>query len=93
MQLLGLEIDLISEESIFGMQAQDVAKWVIMTYMHTQGKAGDVTRVLTHARREIIPTLFYMYLGAKYMTVPKFRKIPKMYNPLGILSWDPMASI
>ena len=36
---------------------------------------------------------FYMYLGAKYMRIPKLWKIPKMYNPLGILSWDPIASI
>ena len=38
-------------------------------------------------------TFFYMYLGAKYMRLPNFWKVTKMYNPLAILSWDPMASI
>ena len=46
-------------------------------------KEGDYTK----------RTFFYMYLGAKYMRMPKFWKIPKMYNPLGILSCNPMASI
>ena len=38
MQVLGLEIDLIAEKSIFGMQAQNVAKWVIMDIYAQSGE-------------------------------------------------------
>ena len=46
-------------------------------------KEGDYTNSI----------IFYMYVGGKYMRLPIFWEIPKMYNPMGILSWDPMASI
>ena len=54
--------------------------------MLTPGKASDMTRALRHACKEgdyTNSTLFYMYFGAKYMRMPRFWKIPKMYNPLG----------
>ena len=38
-------------------------------------------------------TYFYMHLGAKYMRLPNFGTAPKMNNPLGQLSWDPMAGL
>ena len=51
-----------------------------------------MTRVLRRANREIIPTQdIAMYLVTKYMRLPDFRKTPKIYNPLGMLSWDPIA--
>ena len=33
-----------------------------------------------------------MYLGAKYTKLPSFWNVLKMHNPLGLLSWYPMAS-
>ena len=36
---------------------------------------------------------FYMYLVAKYGRFPNFWKTRKVYNPLGILSLDPMSPI
>ena len=46
-----------------------------------------------HAKREDLPTYFYMYLGTKYTRLPSFSNVLKMNKPLGILSWDPMASL
>ena len=37
-------------------------------------------------------TYFYTYLDAKYVRLPIFWKTLKMNNPLGLWSWDPLAS-
>ena len=36
---------------------------------------------------------FCTYLVAKYMILPDFWITPNVDNPLGMLSWDPMASL
>ena len=77
------------------MRAQNVAKWVAMD-IHARSrkvkryhpgvkacKEGDYTNSM----------YFYTHLVAKYMRLPNFGKTAKIYNLLGMLSWDPIAPI
>ena len=38
------------------------------------------------------PTYFYTYLDAKYVKKCTSRRTLKINNPMGLLSWDPLAS-
>ena len=61
-------------KSIFGMQAQTVAKWVIMQiHAHFgEGKLYDLGVKVLKEGDYTNSTYFHMYLAAKYMRMPKF---------------------
>ena len=76
------------------MQAHKVARWVIkdISAHSGEGKCHDLGVKVCKEGNHTDSTYFYMYSGAEYMRMPSFWNFSKVYHPLGILSWDPMAS-